>query len=123
MNEYARFARNAWETLTPTRFEAMEDPSRFFSELGEQAQLRVDELTRQLQGPDVPREATFDKVGRIEAARMQAEEVVRKELPTPPEDLWEDEEEPMSAESQRWDTAMSEIEAERQAEKLRYLSQ
>lgn len=84
MNEYARFARNAWETLTPARFEALEDPNRFFSDLGEQAELRVDELTRQMQGPDSPQEGTFEKIGRINAAKMRAEGIVRKELLTPP---------------------------------------
>ena len=93
MNEYGTFAMRTWRMLAPEAFRQIADPETFFRQLGEQAADQVVDLTRQLQGPDLPGETYFGKVGRINAARMQAEEVVRAELLTPPRELWEEEDE------------------------------
>ena len=54
--------------------------TRFFTELGEQAAGEIEELQMQLAGPDPVGERYLEKVGRLNAARMQAEEKVLAEL-------------------------------------------
>lgn len=61
-----------------------------FAEVGETAAAMVVELTAQLAGPDQPAESYLGKVGRLNAARLQAEEIVRAELLTPPPAILED---------------------------------
>ena len=93
MNEYGQFAMRTWRMLVPAVYAEIADPERFFRELGEQAANQVVDLTRQLQGPDLPNETYFQKVGRIQAAKMQAEEIVRADLLMPDSSLWEEEDE------------------------------
>ncbi|GAA3612356.1 hypothetical protein [Microlunatus ginsengisoli] len=62
--------------------------------LGEEALEQVTTLTLQLQGPDLPGETYFDKIGRSENAKLRAEEIVTADLLAPPpelQDLTEDE--------------------------------
>lgn len=93
MNRLGEFAENAWRTQAPSRYAQIENPKEHFSALGEEAADQVAMLTRQLQGPDQPGESFFDKVGRINMAKMQAEEIVRAEMLTPPQEQWEDQDE------------------------------
>lgn len=94
MNTYGKFAQNAWQTLAPTQYELIVDPEAWFTTLGQEAENSVDSLSVQIAGPDSPGETYLGKVGRLTAAKMQAEEIVRAEMLTPqPEDLAEDEEE------------------------------
>lgn len=51
--------------------------------LGEEAAQRVGELMMELAGPDPAGEAYLEKVGRLNASKMQAEEIVRAEMLTP----------------------------------------
>lgn len=87
MNKYGRLALTMWQQLAPTALAEIDDPSRHFSTLGEEALEQVTTLTVQLQGPDVTGETYFAKVGRIENAKLRAEEVVRADLLMPPPDL------------------------------------
>ncbi len=94
MNKYGRLGLEMWQRLAPTALAEIEDPSQHFSELGEEALEQVTSLTIELQGPDVPNETYFEKVGRIENAKLRAEEIVRADLLTPPpevQDLTDDE--------------------------------
>lgn len=84
MNKYGRLALTMWQQLAPTALAEIEDPSRHFSTLGEEALEQVTTLTVQLQGQDVPGEAYFAKIGRIENAKLRAEEIVRADLLMPP---------------------------------------
>lgn len=93
MNKYGTQAMQMWQQLAPTALAALEDPNRHFSMLGEEAQGQVVNLTIQLQGPDVPGETYFQKVGRIENAKLRAEEVVREELLVPPAEIRDSEDE------------------------------
>lgn len=105
MSEYARFAEKAWRRLTPTQYAALLDPKTFFSDLGEQAANQVALLARQIEGPDVPGETYFQKVGRLTAAKRAAEEIVRTDWLTPPQDMWEDDDPPLErtpAEMKLW---------------------
>lgn len=83
MNKYGRFAQQAWQELAPTRYAQLEDPNQFFSTLGQQAENQMILRWEQLQGPDVAGESTFEKIGRINAAKLQAEEIIRAEMLTP----------------------------------------
>lgn len=94
MNKYGQYALTMWQRLAPTALAGIDDPSRHFSMLGEEALEQVTTLTVQLQGPDVPGETYFAKIGRIENAKLRAEEIVRADLLMPPaelQDLTEDE--------------------------------
>ena len=94
MNKYGRLALTMWQQLAPTALAEITDPNQHFSMLGEEALEQVTTLTLQLQGPDVPGETYFAKIGRIENAKLRAEEIVQADLLTPPpelQDLTEDE--------------------------------
>jgi hypothetical protein len=82
MNKYAHMAIRHWQTFLPDRLRAIPetDRTRFFTELGEQAASEIEELQMQLAGPDPKGEGYLEKVGRLNAARMQAEEKVLPEL-------------------------------------------
>lgn len=85
MNKYGRQAQEAWKIASPTKYSQIPDPDEFFTNLGEQAQEQMDELQIKLAGPDPIGEGYLEKVGRLNAARNQAEEIVRYELLSPPE--------------------------------------
>ena len=82
MNKYAHMAIRHWQTFLPDRFQAIPENEReaFFAELGEQAAAEIEGLQQQLAGPDPKGEGYLEKVGRLNAARMQAEEKVLAEL-------------------------------------------
>ncbi|WP_196768470.1 hypothetical protein [Cutibacterium avidum] len=63
----------------------MDNPEEFFESLGQRASRMISDLTTQLAGPDEPGETYFHKVGRLNRARMQAEEIARAEIMAPPE--------------------------------------
>ncbi|RNL51846.1 TnpV protein [Arthrobacter oryzae] len=90
MNKYGRQAQEAWKAASPTCYSQIQDPEEFFTRLGEEAQEQVDGLWMRLAGPDPQGETYLEKVGRLNAARNQAEEIVRYDLLSPPES--EDEE-------------------------------
>ena len=80
MNDYGRLAMVHWRRWLPARYAAIQDPEVFFSTLGRQAENQVLDLTEQLEGPDLPGEGYLEKVGRLNMARMQAEELVLREV-------------------------------------------
>lgn len=97
MNKYGTLAMQMWQQLAPAALASIEDLNRHFSRLGEEALEQVTSLTIELQGPDVAGESYFEKVGRIENAKLRAEEIVREELLIPPpeiRDLAEDDQPP-----------------------------
>ena len=71
-----------WEKIHPDRFRAIPASEReaFFAELGERAESEIEELQDALAGPDPAGEGYLEKVGRLNVARMQAEEKVLAEL-------------------------------------------
>jgi hypothetical protein len=91
MNHYAAMAERHWRRWLPSRVAAMDDPSSFFSELGEEAAARIEDLTADLAGDDPPGETYMEKVGRLNMARLRAEEVVLPEaVLLPPEPATEE---------------------------------
>ena len=82
MNKYAHMAARHWERFLPDRLHAIPENERtpFFTSLGEQAAAQIEELQTRLAGPDPAGEEYLEKVGRLNAARMQAEEIVLRDL-------------------------------------------
>jgi len=81
MNRYGRLARDHWKSTDPGRYSQIQDPEGFFLDLGETVEFQIQDLWLHLAGPDpiVP-ENTLDKVGRLNVARLQAEELVLADL-------------------------------------------
>lgn len=80
MNKYAKLAMSHWKRTDPDRYATIADPQTFFRELGQQAETQIQELAARLAGPDQPGEEYLQKVGRLNMARLQAEEAVLAEL-------------------------------------------
>ena len=106
MNKYAHMAAGHWERFLPDRWRAIPESERtaFFTGLGEQAAVQIEELQMRLAGPDPVGEGYLEKVGRLNAARSQAEEIVLRELilPAPSESDLEEEDDSLPAEDQKW---------------------
>jgi hypothetical protein len=86
MNHYGLTAQRHWERWLPTRYAEIQDPDSFFSTLGEEVATRIADLTPDLAGDDPPAEDYLVKVGRLNMARLQAEEIVlREQVLLPPE--------------------------------------
>jgi len=83
-DEYGELAKRHWTRTDPARVQAMTDPETFFRELGEQVETQVQQLMLSLAGPDQPGEEYLQKVGRLNMARLQAEEVVLTALARAP---------------------------------------
>jgi hypothetical protein len=93
MNTYGKFALEAWRTTAPAEYALIPDPVQWFEALGEEASVRVEDLTRELAGPDPAGETFLEKWGRLNAAKLQAEEIVRAEMLTPDPSVQEEPEE------------------------------
>jgi len=78
--KYSQIAQEHWRTTQPDRYRALEDPQTFFRQLGEEIETQVQELAQRLAGPDEPGEEYLQKVGRLNMARLQAEEAILAEL-------------------------------------------
>lgn len=83
MNRYGKHAQESWKMLAPSQYAMIEDPEAWFTRLGQDAETSVGELTGQIAGPDPEGERYLEKVGRLNAAKAQAEEIVRAEMLTP----------------------------------------
>ncbi|MEX5265271.1 TnpV protein [Kocuria sp. CPCC 205231] len=99
MNTYGKFAQEAWKTTAPAEYALIPDPDQWFEQLGEEASIRVEDLTTALAGPDRKGESFLEKWGRLNAAKMQAEEIVRAEMLTPDPSVQEEPEEEDEEES------------------------
>lgn len=92
MNTYGKFAQDTWKMLAPRQYELIVNPEEWFTDLGKEAENAVGDLSVKIAGQDLPEESYLEKVGRLNAAKTQAEEIVRVEMLTPQaEELTEDE--------------------------------
>lgn len=92
MNTYGKFAQDTWKMLAPSQYELIVNPEEWFTNLGKEAENAVGDLSVKIAGQDLPGESYLEKVGRLNAAKTQAEEIVRVEILTPQaEELTEDE--------------------------------
>src|SRR6266487_1151892 len=80
MNRYGLMTRDNWAQWLPARYAAIENPDRFFTDLGSQVAGRIDRLALRLAGDDQPGEGYLGKAGRLGQARHQAEEIVLADL-------------------------------------------
>ena len=82
MNKYGHMAMRHWSQVDPARVAQIPDNAReaFFAQLGERAESEIQQLQDRLAGPDPPNETYLEKVGRLNMARLQAEEIVLPEL-------------------------------------------
>ena len=92
MNRFGRQAQLAWQELAPTAYAAIERPEEHFTELGERAEQAWLDLWPQLVDPNIPVESPLGKVGQINAARTQADEIIRADWLTPSADEQEPDE-------------------------------
>jgi hypothetical protein len=91
MNRYGAMAERHWRRWLPSRVAAMTDPEGFFSRLGREVEAQIEELAAELAGDDPPGEGYLEKLGRLNMARLRAEEVVlRERVLLPPESGLED---------------------------------
>lgn len=82
MNSYGRTAQKYWQQYAPEQYAQIQDPESYFSTLGTSVANRIADLQSQLAGNDQQDETHLDKVGRLNMARLRAEEVVMRE------DVW-----------------------------------
>lgn len=80
MSRYEQLVRRRWELRAPAATSRIEDPQTFFSTLVVQVNDRVLQLADELAGPDPAGESYLEKVGRLNAARAQAEEIALSEV-------------------------------------------
>lgn len=87
MNQYGTMAERYFRQSRPVAYAAIGDKDTFFTNLGEQVADQVDELATRLAGPDSPGEGYLEKVGRLNVARLQAQEKVLADLVYLPAEL------------------------------------
>jgi hypothetical protein len=80
MNHYGMMARQHWARWLPRRYSQIQNPNSFFSTLGEEVSQAIAALAPEIAGGGPPGETYLARVGRLNAARRQAEETVLKEL-------------------------------------------
>lgn len=90
MNKYAARLKQQWLEANPTFVQELENPDQYFRQMGEQVQEQVLALKLALAGKDSPDEPYLQKMGRLNAATMQAEQIVLQDF-QPPSDAPETE--------------------------------
>ena len=93
MNEYGSMARDHWQQWLPGRYAAIEDPDADFAALGEEVAADIAGLWAQmsLQAGSPPGEDFTERVGRLNAIRKQAEEIILADrVLLPPEGAQDD---------------------------------
>jgi hypothetical protein len=80
VNTYGAMAQSHWKTWLPSRYAAIPNPDNFFSELGTEVSDRIAGLELELLEPEQPGEEFLTRVGRRNMARLQAEELVLREM-------------------------------------------
>jgi hypothetical protein len=83
MNHYGEQALLHWRLYLPASYSRLEDPDRFFTDLGEQAEAEIEDRYLGYAGPEIPGESTEDKQQRLDRAMSRASEEVYAELVTP----------------------------------------
>jgi len=98
MNKYGTLAMQRVQAESTERFRQIEYPETVFEALGERIATQVDKVATLLEGLPVPENETYlERVGRLNAIRMQAEDAAMDETleeflasPSPAADLDEE---------------------------------
>ena len=83
MNHYGEQALRHWRRHLPASYSKLEDPARFFTDLGTQAEAEIEDRYLRYAGPEIPGESAEDKQARLTQAMNRATEEVYAELVTP----------------------------------------
>ena len=83
MNHHGEQAQRHWSRYLPTSYGRLEDPARFFTDLGEQAEAEIEDRYLRYAGPEIPGESAEDKQERLTQAMNRATEEVYAYLVTP----------------------------------------
>jgi hypothetical protein len=79
-NRYGTQAMTHWRKWLPNLYSELTNPEQYFTDLGLRVETEIADLAAELAGDDPPTpESYLDKVGRLNAARMRAEEIVLRE--------------------------------------------
>ena len=98
MNQYGALAQRHWSRWLPRRYQQISNPDSFFSTLGEEVATAIADLSLDLAGDDPPGEDYQAKLGRLNMARLRAEEMVlRDRVLLPPESEPEEQTTPASS--------------------------
>jgi hypothetical protein len=80
MNHYGQMALEHWQRHRPEELAAIEDPQRFFSELGEQVAETVRTRTDQLLASQPQASGFVARMQQEQTARMTAEDETLREM-------------------------------------------
>ncbi len=79
MNQLGQTARQYYQDYLPSAFADIPNPDEYFHQLGEELQEAVIAAAVEIAGPDPQEEGYLEKVGRLNAATMQARELILSE--------------------------------------------
>ncbi len=80
MNKYGLIAQEHWKTHAPSRYATLENPTDYFTTLGETAATQVDQIAATLER-QLPADLPYlERVGQMNVIRLQAEETVLTDL-------------------------------------------
>jgi hypothetical protein len=82
VNQYGAKALAHWSRYLPASYGRLEDPVRFFTDLGGQADAEIEDKYLEYAGPEIPGESAEDKQARLTQAMNRAAEEVHAELVT-----------------------------------------
>lgn len=86
MNRYGRQAQEHWAKWRPNQLSQITDPQTFFTELGEAVETQIEATQIAIAGDNPTGERYLNRVGRLGAARFDAEaQVLREMVLLPPE--------------------------------------
>lgn len=108
MDRLAYLGQEHWQKYLPTAYASIQDKRGFFQTLSDEAQAQIDELEESLRGPDQVDEQFADRMGRCRMARLQAEEIVFRELLLPPAE-GDDTPDPLTPEDVELEQAMQNL--------------
>ncbi len=82
MNEYGAMARDHWRRWRPASYAEITDPDSYFTDLGDRVAQEISGLWAELRARsgNPPGEDYIARVGRLNALRKQAEEIVLADL-------------------------------------------
>jgi hypothetical protein len=83
VNHYGEQALLHWRRHLPTSYGRLEDPVRFITNLGEQADAEIEDRYLLYAGPEVQGESEEDKQARLTQAMNRTTEEVHAELIAP----------------------------------------
>lgn len=87
MNSYGRRVYDHWKANAPHRLRELENPTEFFTELGERLQQQISDARQRLEATLDPNLTYLQRAGQMQAIRKQAEELILSDylVTDPPE--------------------------------------